>query len=67
VTADAMYGTVDIRKCNRRRGIKFNITVNIRNRNKKKRARPTKVDREEFKKKSTVERFFSWIEYTTQV
>ncbi|MGA9188556.1 MAG: hypothetical protein WB014_08375 [Methanosarcina sp.] len=28
----------------------------------KKRGRPIKVDQEEFKKKSAVEKFFSWIE-----
>lgn len=62
VTADAMYDTADIRKYNRRRGIKSNIPVNKRNRKKKKKGRPIKVDWEEFKKKSAIERFFSWIE-----
>ena len=51
-----------IRKYNRRRGIKSNIPVNKRNRKKKKKGRPIKVDWEEFKKKSAIERFFSWIE-----
>ena len=53
-----MYDTVKIRKYNRKRGIKSNIPVNKRNRKKKKRGRPIKVDKEEFKKKSIVERFF---------
>ena len=56
-----MYDTADIRKYNRRRGIKSNIPVNKRNRKKKKKGRPIKVDWEELKK-STIERFFSWIE-----
>ncbi len=41
--------------------------VNKRNRKKKKRGRPIKVDKEEFKKKSIVERFFSWIESCKKV
>lgn len=38
------------------------VGVNKRNRKKKKKGRPIKVDWEEFKKKSAIERFFSWIE-----
>ncbi|MDD2498057.1 MAG: transposase [Desulfitobacteriaceae bacterium] len=67
VTADAMYDTAKIRKYNKRRGIKSNIPVNKRNRKKKKRGRPIKVDKEEYKKKSIVERFFSWIESCKKV
>jgi transposase len=67
VTADAMYDTAKIRKYNRRRGIKFNIPVNKRNRKKKKRGRPIKFDKEEYKKKSIVEMFFSWIESCKKV
>jgi len=67
VTADKMYDTVKIRKYNRKRGIKSNIPVNKRNRKKKKIGRPIKVDTEEFKKKSIVERFFSWIESCKKV
>lgn len=67
VTADAMYDTAKIRKYNRRREIKSNIPVNKRNRKKKKRGRPIKVDKEEYKKKSIVERFFSWIESCKKV
>ncbi|MGB9939370.1 transposase [Methanosarcina sp.] len=67
VTADAMYDTAKIRKYNRRRGIKSNIPVNKRNQKKKKRGRPIKVDQEEYKKKSAVERFFSWIESCKKV
>jgi hypothetical protein len=35
VTAGAMYDTVDIRRYNRKREIKSNIPVKIRNRTKK--------------------------------
>jgi transposase len=66
VTADAMYDTAKIRKYNRKRGIKSNIPVNKRNR-KKKRGRPIKVDYEEYKKKSAIERFFNWIESCKKV
>ena len=47
--------------------IKSNIPVNKRNRKKKKRGRPIKIDQEEYKKKSIVERFFSWIESCKKV
>ena len=67
VTADAIYDTDEIRKYNRKRGIKSNIPVNKRNRKKKKRGRPIKVDWNELKKKSTIERFFSWIESCKKV
>ena len=67
VTADGMYDTAKIRKYNRKRGIKSNIPVNKRNRKKRKRGRPIKVDKKEYKKKSVVERFFSWIESCKKV
>jgi len=38
-----------------------NIPVNKINRKKKKRKRPIKVDKGEYKKKSIVERLVSWI------
>ena len=62
-----MYDTAKIRKYSRRRGIKSNIPVNKRNRKKKKIGRPIKVDQEGLKKKSAVERFFSWIESCKKV
>ena len=46
MTADEMYDTAKIRKYNRRRRIKSNIPVNKRNRKKKERGRPIKVDKE---------------------
>ncbi len=61
VTADGIYDTAKIRKYNRKRGIKSNIPVNKRNRKKKKKGRPIKVDMKEYKKKSVIERFYSWI------
>ena len=67
MTANSMYGTVKIRKYNRKRGIKSNIPVNKRNRKKMKKGRPIKVDKGECKKKSIVERFFSWIESCKKV
>jgi hypothetical protein len=44
------------------KGLKSNIPVNKRNQKNKKRGRLIKVDQEEYKKKSAVERFFNWIE-----
>jgi hypothetical protein len=35
MTADAIYDTAEIRKYNRKRGIKSNIPVDIRNQNKR--------------------------------
>ena len=67
VTADAMYDTAEIRKYNRKRGSKSNIPVNKRNQKKKKRGGPIKIDQEEYKKKSAIERFFSWIESCKKV
>ncbi len=67
MTTDAMYDTAKIRKYNRRRGIESNIPVNKRNRKKMKRRRSIKVNKEEYKKKRLVERFFSWIESCKKV
>lgn len=67
MTADGMYDTLKIRKYNRKTGTKSNIQVNKRKRKKKKRGRPIKVDTEEYKKKSIVERFFSCIESCKKV
>ncbi|AKB49565.1 putative IS1648 transposase [Methanosarcina barkeri str. Wiesmoor] len=62
-----MYDTAKIRKYNRRKGIKSNRPENKGNRKKKKRERPIKVDQDEYKKKSIVKRFFSWIESCKKV
>ena len=50
-----------------KRGIKSNIPVNKRNRKRKKRRRPIKVDQEGYKKKNAIERFFSRIESCKKV
>lgn len=66
MTADAIYDTDEIRKCNRRRGIKSNIPVNKRNQKKRKRGRHKGRSGRD-KKESVVERFFSWIESCKKV
>lgn len=65
--AHTMYHIAKIRKRNRKKWIKSNISVNQKNWKKKKRARPIKVDKEEYKKKSIAERFFSWLELWKKV
>ncbi len=62
IIADGSFDTKEIRRYNQRRGIKTVIPVNIRNRKKKKVGRPIKFDKELFKKRSSIERFFSRIE-----
>ena len=62
VNFDAVFGFKDIRDYNRRRGIKSNIPVNPRNIKRKKRGRSRKLDKDIYKCRYTVERFFSWIE-----
>lgn len=62
INADTAFDSKDIRDYNRRRGIKSNIPVNPRNTKKKKRGRPRKLNKDIYKKRYVVERFFSWIE-----
>ncbi|WP_342686028.1 IS5 family transposase [Methanoculleus sp. UBA291] len=62
ISADAAYDARAIRQYNRKRGIKSNIPVNRRSRRQPKRGRPVWFDPELYKKRSAVERFFSWIE-----
>jgi transposase len=62
ISADAAYDAREIRQYNRKRGIKSNIPVNRRSRKQPKRGRPFWFDLELYKKRSAVERFFSWIE-----
>lgn len=62
VIADASFDTKKIRKYNRRRGIKSVIPVNPRNKKKNRIGRPIKFDKELFKKRNSIERFFSRIE-----
>jgi transposase len=62
ISADAPYDAREIRQYNRKQGIKSNIPVNRRSRRHPKRGRPFWFDPELYKKRSAVERFFSWIE-----
>ncbi|WP_301663292.1 IS5 family transposase [Methanoculleus frigidifontis] len=62
ISADAAYDAREIRQYNRNRGIRSNIPVNKRSRRHPKRGRPCWFDPELYKKRSAVERFFSWIE-----
>jgi transposase len=62
ISADAAYDAREIRQYNRKRGIKSNIPINRRYRKQPKRGRPVWFDPELYKKRSAVERFFSWIE-----
>ena len=62
LSADAAYDAREIRQYNRKRRIKSNIPVNRRSRKQPKRGRPFWFDTELYKKRSAVERFFSWIE-----
>ena len=62
VIADAAYNSEEIRRYNRKWGIKTNFPVNKRNRMKRRVGRPTRCDKEEYKNRNAVERFFSWIE-----
>ena len=62
MNADAAYDSREIRKYNRKRGIKSNISENRRNRKKgKKRGRPYRIKKEEYRYKKSVERLFSWL------
>jgi len=62
ISADAAYDAREIRQYNRKQGIKSNIPVNRRYREQPKRGRPIWFDPGLYKKRSAVERFFSWIE-----
>ncbi len=63
-TKNTIYdgGRAECGQYNRNRGIKSNIPVNQRSRKQPKRGRPFGFDPELYKKRSAVERFFSWIE-----
>lgn len=62
INADAAYDSRGIRDYNRKRGIKSNIPENRRNRKKPKRGRPIKLDKNTYKDRYAIERYFSWIE-----
>ena len=62
MNAEAVYDSREIRKYNRKRGIKSNISENRRNRKKgKKRGRPYRMKKEEYGYRKSVERLFSWL------
>ncbi len=61
VLADAAYDAESIRRYLRRRGIKSSIQSNKRNQKKPSRGRPTRFDKESYKKRGAVERFFGWL------
>jgi transposase len=62
VAGDSAYDTRDVRAYLRRRGIKANIPVNIRNRRRPRHGRPYRLDLEAYKRmRSGVERFFAWL------
>ena len=60
VLANAAYDTEAIRTYLRKRGIKCNIPKNKRNQKKASIGRPTRFDKESYKKRGAVERFFGW-------
>ena len=62
ISADAAHDARKIRQYNRKRRTKSNIPINQRSRKQPKRGRPFWFDPELYKKRSAVERFFSWIE-----
>lgn len=62
INADAAFDSKEIRNYNIGSGIKSNIPVNPRNTKKKKIGRPRKFDKNIYKGRYVVERFFSWIE-----
>ena len=61
VLADAAYDTDAIRVYLRKRGIKSSIPKDKRNQKKLPSGRPTRFDKESYKKRGAVERFFGWI------
>lgn len=62
INADAAYDSKDIHEYNRARKIKTNIPINKRNHKYPKRGRPIKLDKDIYKNRNVIERFFSWIE-----
>jgi hypothetical protein len=62
VIADASFDTKEIRGYNQMKGIKSVIPINIRNRKKNEVEMPIEFDKELFKKRSSIELFFSHIE-----
>jgi transposase len=61
VNADASYDSRSIRQYLRKRCIKSNIPVNKRNRKKSPIGRPTRFDKNVYRDRGSVERFFGWM------
>lgn len=61
VIVDAAYDSEEISKYNKKKEIKTNSPVNKRNRMKRRVGRPIRYYKEEYKKRSVVELFFSLI------
>ncbi len=59
--SDCAYDSEEIRSYNRKRGIKSNIPVNERNRKNKKRGRPKRFKKLDYKFRRSVERAFAWL------
>jgi transposase len=62
INADNAFDSKEIRNYNRGRGIKSNIPVNPRNTKKRKIGRPRKLNKNIYRGRYIIERFFSWIE-----
>jgi transposase len=61
VLADAAYDDKEIRLYLRCRGIKSNIPGNKRNQKAPKRGRPMRLNRQSYRLRGSVERFFGWL------
>jgi transposase len=59
--ADAAYDTNEIRHYIRKRGIQSNIPINKRNTKTPRAGRPTRFNKESYKDRGAVERFFAWL------
>ncbi len=62
INADKAYDSEEIRNYNRNRGIISNIPINKRNRKNPKIGWPLRLSKEDYARRSVIERFFSWIE-----
>ncbi len=62
IIADAGFDTKKIREYNLRKGIRSVIPINPRNKKKNRIEKPIEFDKKLFKKRSSIERFFSRIE-----
>jgi len=61
VNGNIAFDSKEIRNYNRRRCTRSNIPINSRNTKRRMRGRPRKLDREFYRERNAVGRFFSWI------